>query len=72
MVQTERGLMSGCQCPDCGNVCRDCMGSVEAPMSPDQLRARFESGALSSAGGDMPRAALEEPPEWAERIHFKE
>lgn len=27
MVQTERGLFSGCQCPECGNICRDCMAA---------------------------------------------
>ena len=32
MVQRERGLESGCCCPACGNVCRDCMGSVSGPL----------------------------------------
>ena len=38
MVQIERGLESGCKCPDCGNECHDCMGSAQPPMSVEQLR----------------------------------
>jgi len=41
MVQAERGLMSGCCCPACGNECRDCMGSLEKPLSVEELRARM-------------------------------
>lgn len=62
MVQTERGLMSGCQCPECGNMCRDCMGSVEAPLTPDAIKARFQNASFEARVAQPP-----EPPEWAER-----
>lgn len=42
MVQIERGLESGCKCPDCDNECHDCMGSSQPPMSVEQLRDRME------------------------------
>ena len=58
MVQTERGLFSGCQCPECGNICRDCMGSVDSPLTPDQLRERF-----SSMKFDAVTAEPADPPE---------
>lgn len=41
MVQRERGLESGCCCPACGNVCRDCMGSVSGPLDVTALRDHF-------------------------------
>lgn len=41
MVQRERGLESGCCCPACGNVCRDCMGSASGPLDVAALRDRF-------------------------------
>ena len=62
MVQTERGLFSGCQCPECGNICRDCMRSVDSPLTPDQLRERFSSMKL-----DAVTAEPADPPEWVER-----
>ena len=40
-VQAEYGLSSGCKCPDCGSICRDCMGSAQVPVTPGQLRALF-------------------------------
>lgn len=43
MVQRERGLESGCCCPACGNICRDCMGSVSGPLDVTALRDRFFS-----------------------------
>ena len=61
MVQTERGLFSGCQCPECGNICRDCMGSVDSPLTPDQLRERFSSMKL-----DAVTAEPADPPEWVD------
>lgn len=42
MVQVERGLDSGCKCPECGFVCRDCMGSAQPPMSVEALRSRAQ------------------------------
>ncbi len=42
MVQRERGLLSGCCCPNCGNICRDCMGSISGPLDVEALRARFQ------------------------------
>jgi len=41
MIQSEEGLKSGCRCPDCGHMCRDCMGSVQGPMTPDEIREAF-------------------------------
>lgn len=63
MIQSEKGLLSGCKCPECGNACRDCMGSVEVPLTPEQLRERF-TGANFQAATAQPL----DPPEWAERI----
>ncbi|MBQ2662501.1 MAG: hypothetical protein IJF80_07610 [Clostridia bacterium] len=37
MVQAERGLNSGCCCPECFEFCSDCMGSRETPVSKDSL-----------------------------------
>ena len=37
MVQAERGLRSGCCCPECFEFCSDCMGSTETPVSKDAL-----------------------------------
>lgn len=44
MAQVEHGLMSGCKCPECANECHDCMGSVQPPMSIEELKLR--AGAL--------------------------
>ena len=41
MVQSEKGLESGCRCPECGNECHDCMGSAQAPMDRDGLIERM-------------------------------
>lgn len=41
MIQSEEGLKSGCRCPDCGHMCRDCMGSIQGPMTPEELREAF-------------------------------
>lgn len=49
MIQVEHGLESGCKCPVCGYECHDCMGSVQPPMSPEELRLRAE--AIISRGG---------------------
>ena len=42
MVQMEKGLESGCKCPECGEECHDCMGSVQKPMNHDELVKRLE------------------------------
>lgn len=62
MIQDERGLMSGCRCPECANACRDCMGSVEAPLSVEELRGRFANADISPGSASRPA----EPPEWAQ------
>ena len=41
MIQTERGLSSGCKCPDCGAECHDCMGSEQPPMDREALIKRM-------------------------------
>ncbi len=46
MIQSEKGLMSGCKCPNCFNVCRDCMGSAQGPLDVEELkRLRFSADA---------------------------
>lgn len=42
MVQTERGLFSGCQCPECFNICRDCMGTPGGPVDKADLKKVYE------------------------------
>jgi hypothetical protein len=40
-VHVEKGFESYCLCPDCGWVCRDCMGGKnkkENPLTPEQAR----------------------------------
>lgn len=48
MVQVEKGLFSGCKCPECFNVCRDCMGMPAGPKTPEELK----SGFVPTEGGD--------------------
>lgn len=40
MAQSERGLESGCRCPECLNVCNDCMGTAQKPLSAEDLKNR--------------------------------
>lgn len=40
MVQSERGLSSGCVCPACLAACRACMGGEARVLTPEALRAR--------------------------------
>ncbi len=49
MVQEEYGLKSGCKCPDCGNMCHDCMGSAQEPLSPNELAGYFSLAAVPAA-----------------------
>ncbi|NCB30084.1 MAG: hypothetical protein EOM66_01590 [Clostridia bacterium] len=63
MIQTERGLESGCRCPACGNACRDCMGSLEGPQNVETLRARF----VAYAEDPVPPQNLEKLREMAEQ-----
>lgn len=67
MIQTERGLLSGCRCPACANACRDCMGSVESPQSAEALRGRFAAGAedsLPQKSAEAPRERAGQPSDW--------
>ena len=67
MVQREKGLESGCRCPQCGNVCRDCMGSVHGPLSVEGIRARFQGGIEDSflaKSEDTLREQAEQPVDW--------
>ncbi len=67
MIQTERGLFSGCRCPNCGNACRDCMGSAEGPQSVEALRARFSAGveaSLPPKSEEELRELAEQPLDW--------
>lgn len=43
MVQSERGLSSGCVCPNCGHACAACMGTVQPPVSREEIAARAEA-----------------------------
>ncbi|MDO4543871.1 MAG: hypothetical protein Q4C01_04880 [Clostridia bacterium] len=38
MVQNEKGLDSGCICPECFTKCSACMGGEEGPLDKDSLR----------------------------------
>ncbi|HWS30913.1 MAG TPA: hypothetical protein VN512_12480 [Clostridia bacterium] len=42
MVQSERGLESGCRCPECLNTCNDCMGTAQKPLTAEELRNSAE------------------------------
>lgn len=67
MIQTEKGLLSGCRCPDCGNGCRDCMGSMEGPQSVEALRRRFADGpedSLPPKSTEELRERAEQPVDW--------
>lgn len=67
MIQRERGLLSGCYCPNCGNACRDCMGSAEGPQSVEALRARFRAGPVDSQppkSEEELRERAEQPLDW--------
>ncbi len=59
MVQEEYGLQSGCRCPDCGAMCRDCMGSAQEPLKKDELAAYFALG-LFAAGGEQSESLEQE------------
>ncbi len=52
MVQVEHGLESGCKCPECGCMCRDCMGSAAGPMSIAALRAQMSQRMHTDMTGD--------------------
>lgn len=52
MVQSEKGLESGCRCPECGNECHDCMGSKQPPMSIDELKEQFSMLAFQIGEND--------------------
>jgi len=38
MVQSERGLASGCVCPACFATCRACMGEGARVLTPEAIR----------------------------------
>lgn len=59
MIQSEEGLKSGCRCPDCGHMCRDCMGSAQGPMTPEELREAF----LCMLPSIEPQPQMKEEPE---------
>ncbi len=68
MVQVEYGLESGCKCPDCGNMCRDCMGSEQPPMSPMELKMQMmmrmrPEEAEETVGGYDPLEAMRPDPD---------
>ena len=62
MVQEEYGLQSGCKCPDCGNMCRDCMGSAREPMSKEELAGcfAFQTVGISAKDKDVDEAQNDE------------
>lgn len=42
MVQRERGILSGCVCPECLSTCSMCtMTDGGTPKSPEELAMRF-------------------------------
>ena len=48
MVQAERGLSSGCVCPECLHTCSDCMGTAQKPLSAEDLKRSLELLRLES------------------------
>ena len=55
MVQTERGLFSGCKCPACFNVCRDCMGTPQGPKTPEELKRGYKPAEAGPDGDESIR-----------------
>ena len=46
MIQADSSVL-GCVCPDCGNRCRDCLGT-DSVMSREQLAELKENPALAA------------------------
>lgn len=70
MVQLENGLKSGCVCPECGNFCSYCMGTVQQPKTADEL-AKIYSRQID--GQAYSAVAFEHPAEelgrdWRKRL----
>lgn len=71
MIQTEKGLLSGCLCPACGNACRDCLGSAQGPQSVEALRLRFAAGvedSLPPKSAEELRERAEQPLNWRDLL----
>ncbi|MEG1810253.1 MAG: hypothetical protein RR232_00710 [Clostridia bacterium] len=64
MVQTEQGLSSGCKCPECFAVCRDCMGSVQKPLSAEQLSAMVLADITDDENEIITGSAEQTPGDW--------
>ncbi|OQB23302.1 MAG: hypothetical protein BWY11_01906 [Firmicutes bacterium ADurb.Bin182] len=43
MIQSEKGLESGCICPECRSFCGICLGTAGEPKTPSQLRKFIEN-----------------------------
>lgn len=41
MVQSEKGLESGCVCPECFNKCSACMGVGAKPLKKEDIALFF-------------------------------
>ena len=69
MIQSERGLLSGCVCPACGNMCTACMGTGAPPLSVEELKARVQAPRADEEPDDAARE-LPDPPEgdWRKRL----
>lgn len=47
MVQRERGVESGCVCPQCFTVCTACISPLGGkPLSPEDLKQAYAFGAF--------------------------
>lgn len=59
MVQRERGVESGCVCPQCFNVCTACISPAGGrPLSPEALKEVYFFGRFE--GDDAPIGAQAE------------
>lgn len=70
MVQTERGLFSGCQCPECGNICRDCGQRRFSAYAGSASRTiqQHEARLLITAEPADPPEWVERPSEWQKML----
>ena len=55
MVQRERGVESGCICPQCFTVCTACISPLGGkPLSPEDLKEAYAFGAFRQ---DLPMSS---------------
>ena len=63
MIQSERGLDSGCVCPACGNMCCACNSPEQHPASLNEIKElAFASDIVFDEEFDISEA--EKTPHW--------